>query len=189
MKSRKTTEIIAGALAAVSILAMNPAEANAAWKENNRGWWYTEGSSWATGWRLIDGNWYYFYSDGYMAKDTTIGGYYVNSNGVWVESIKCNHESNVTLSGTLKKYTWRHLNTEFYPDPIPYYVLELDTPVSVVNMKYGEDESYFRNKTEIQLFGLPDNLTNKVNQRITVTGKIDVTRWTQYYQREVCLHM
>lgn len=66
-------------------LILIPINANAAWKCNSIGWWYTEGNSLATGWRQIDGNWYYFYSDGYMATNTTIDGYYVNSDGVWVD--------------------------------------------------------------------------------------------------------
>lgn len=36
-----------------------------------------------TGWQVIDGNWYYFYSSGAMARNTYIGSYYVNSEGVW----------------------------------------------------------------------------------------------------------
>lgn len=31
------------------------------WKCDSIGWWYKEANSWVTGWRLIDGNWYYFY--------------------------------------------------------------------------------------------------------------------------------
>lgn len=69
-----------------STLILSPIGVSAKWKSDNKGWWYTEGNSWATGWRLIDTNWYYFYSDGYMAKDITINGYYLNSNGVWSNS-------------------------------------------------------------------------------------------------------
>lgn len=70
----------------ITVLIIHPTNANAAWKCNSIGWWYTEGNSWATGWRQIDGNWYYFYSNGYMAKNTTIDGYYLNFNGVWIDS-------------------------------------------------------------------------------------------------------
>ena len=68
-------------------MALNQIGANAEWKSDNQGWWYTEGNSWATDWRLIDGNWYYFYSDGYMAINDKIDGYFVNSSGVWTDSI------------------------------------------------------------------------------------------------------
>lgn len=86
MKNKRTTRVIASALAIASIIAMNPVGANAAWKQNSSGWWYTEGNSWATGWRLIDGKWYYFWpNSGYMAMQTTIDGYYVDADGAWVD--------------------------------------------------------------------------------------------------------
>lgn len=62
----KLSKIIASALIAVSVFALNPTGANAAWKKDSTGWWYTEGNSWATGWRVIGGKSYYFESDGYM---------------------------------------------------------------------------------------------------------------------------
>lgn len=93
MKKLKLTKVIASTLIVASVLALNPIGASAEWKQSYRGWWYTEGSSWATGWRLIDSKWYYFDSSGYMAKNTTIDGCYLNSNGVWTE---------LTTSGNLK---------------------------------------------------------------------------------------
>ena len=86
MKNKKTIKIIASALAIASIMAMNPIGVNAEWKQDNKGWWYTEGNSWVTGWKLINGNWYYFYSDGYMAHDCWIGNYYLNEQGAWTNS-------------------------------------------------------------------------------------------------------
>ncbi len=38
-----------------------------------------------TGWQQIAGKWYYFYDDGRMARDAWVDGYYVGSDGVWVE--------------------------------------------------------------------------------------------------------
>lgn len=38
-----------------------------------------------TGWREIDGKWYYFYGNGLMARDTTIDGYKLGSNGAWIK--------------------------------------------------------------------------------------------------------
>ena len=79
-------KIVAGSIAMLSLLLVNPVTANAEWKQDSTGWWYTEGNSWATGWKLIDGNWYYFHSDGYMAHDCWIDTYYLNSNGAWTTS-------------------------------------------------------------------------------------------------------
>lgn len=107
MKNKRTTKIIAGALAIASTIAMNPVGANAAWKQNSTGWWYTEGNSYATGWRTIggqkyyfysngymatkwvnlDGKWYYFYADGSMAKNAWVDGYYVGEDGAMVQYV------------------------------------------------------------------------------------------------------
>lgn len=98
MKKLKLTKVIAGSLIVASVLALNPIGASAEWKNNSTGWWYTEGSSWATGWRLIDKNWYYFYSDGYMARNNKIDGYFVNSGGAWTDSITANEARELILN-------------------------------------------------------------------------------------------
>ena len=37
-----------------------------------------------TGWCQIDGNWHYFYPDsGEMASNTSINGFYVDTDGIW----------------------------------------------------------------------------------------------------------
>jgi glucan-binding YG repeat protein len=87
MKKIKLTKVIASSLIVASILALNPMGANAEWKQNSTGWWYADESSWATGWRLLDGNWYYFNSDGYMAHDTTVDGYKLGSSGAWIQEV------------------------------------------------------------------------------------------------------
>lgn len=88
---KKTILGIIATLGLVTTLNLVPA--NAAWKQNNTGWWYTEGSDYATGWKQIDSQWYYFDSDGYMktgwVKDSNRW-YYLNSTGEmktgWVQS-------------------------------------------------------------------------------------------------------
>lgn len=39
-------------------------------------------------WQMIDGKFYYFDSEGVMQKNTWIGDYYVDQNGVWLENLK-----------------------------------------------------------------------------------------------------
>lgn len=59
--------------------------ANASWKSDSTGWWYTTFSKpyyYNKGWQKIDNKMYYFYSNGYMAHNTTIDGYPIDSNGV-----------------------------------------------------------------------------------------------------------
>ncbi|MCR5213920.1 MAG: cell wall-binding protein [Eubacterium sp.] len=49
-------------------------------------WYYlNEDGVMLTGWQEIDDKYYYFYSSGKMAKDTSVDGYTIDSNGQWVE--------------------------------------------------------------------------------------------------------
>ncbi|BCZ46909.1 hypothetical protein psyc5s11_29760 [Clostridium gelidum] len=84
---KKFKRIIASFVTVLTLLAIAPVTAHAEWKSDSKGWWNTEGSSYSTGWKQIDGNWYYFSSDGYMAHDTTIDGYYLSSGGAWTTNI------------------------------------------------------------------------------------------------------
>lgn len=77
---------LAFGIIATCLVAFNPVRANAEWKHDSTGWWYTEGNSFSIGWRYIDKNWYYFYPNGYMAKSTTINGHYLNDNGAWIDT-------------------------------------------------------------------------------------------------------
>lgn len=98
----KIKKIVAGAVTLATIMAVNPGiVAHAEWKDSSGGWWYSQGSSYATGWSKVDGQWYYFdasgymktgwiidggswyylKSDGSMAHDCYIGNYYLGSNG------------------------------------------------------------------------------------------------------------
>lgn len=87
MKKFKLTKVLASLLVAVSVLALNPVGASAEWKHDSAGWWYTEGNSWSTGWRQIDGKRYYFYSNGYMAHDTKIDGLSLGADGAQITEI------------------------------------------------------------------------------------------------------
>lgn len=93
--------IVIGMMSA-SVLALNPTIAHAEWKQDNTGWWFTEGdNSWATGWRQIDNKWYYFNNNGYMVTNTTINGYKIDNNGVWVQNTVTTNNSNNTTTTNL----------------------------------------------------------------------------------------
>ena len=81
MGKLKLIKVIASLLIAVSSMALNPIGASAEWIQDSTGWWYAEGNSYARGWRLIDGKYYYFNNNGYMMHDTYIGEYELGSDG------------------------------------------------------------------------------------------------------------
>ena len=98
---------IAMTLAIMSLIILTPsrnAYASSYWTQKNGSWYYLSDSSkivtgWIKdagnwyylgadgkmniGWIKDGGNWYYLNSDGSMAHDTTIGSYYLGSNGAW----------------------------------------------------------------------------------------------------------
>ncbi|WP_242864723.1 hypothetical protein [Clostridium botulinum] len=53
MKRIRLKKIMASALIVTSILALKPIGASAEWKNDNTGWWYSEGNSYSVEWRLI----------------------------------------------------------------------------------------------------------------------------------------
>jgi FOG: Glucan-binding domain (YG repeat) len=77
MKSSRLKKLIAVTVATLTLTALSPIGASAAWKQDSNGWWNTEGNSYSTGWRSINGNWYYFDSIGYMKTG------WVNDEGTW----------------------------------------------------------------------------------------------------------
>ena len=71
---------------------INKSERNG-WVKTEIGWMYNENGKPVTGWKLIDGKWYYLYEDGHMAKSEKIQGkdgkvYDIDENGV------CSNNSN-----------------------------------------------------------------------------------------------
>lgn len=95
MINKNLIKIIASSLILTSMFVLTPISANAEWKHNNKGWWYIPDNC-ATGWWEINGNWYYFYSDGYMAHDTVIDGFKLGSNGAWIKNDPAASEEKIT---------------------------------------------------------------------------------------------
>lgn len=153
-----------------SIIVFNSVGASAEWKKDNHGWWYTEGSAWATGWRLIEGNWYYFYSDGYMAENTTIDGYYLSSSGSWTNSISSNAQILTLQKSLIGKWKGGYMGndyclcTESTIDGEPYQVVfeesnfdESNTENNKLVIKIRNDPNYkvlirFTDKNTIRLW-------------------------------------
>ncbi|MFW2490478.1 cell wall-binding protein [Clostridium chromiireducens] len=129
MKRLKPTKILVNSLLIVSVLVLNPMGANAEWRQNSIGWWFTEGNSWSVGWRVIDEKWYYFGQDGYMktgwlqdsdgkwyylnsdgsmAHDTTIDGYTIGSDGARNQSVQSSFEQSTTTENILSNANLSH---------------------------------------------------------------------------------
>ncbi len=116
---KKFKILIGSFVASVTLLSVAPVAAHAEWKQNNTGWWYSQGSSYSTSWAKINGQWYYFDSNGYMktgwvkdgvnwyylnsdgamAHDTTIEGYHLNSSGMMEDDMDTNMQGGMTMSG------------------------------------------------------------------------------------------
>ncbi|MCR4846066.1 MAG: peptidoglycan DD-metalloendopeptidase family protein [Eubacterium sp.] len=68
------------------------------WKSNSTGWWVEDTDGWypTNSWQKIDGIWYYFKPDGYMAANEYYKGYWFNSNGSWDDKYQLSWKSNST---------------------------------------------------------------------------------------------
>ncbi len=67
MKKQNLKRIITIGLIATSLITVAPIKANAEWKKDSTGWWYTEGNSYVKDdWKQINGKWYHFDWQGYM---------------------------------------------------------------------------------------------------------------------------
>lgn len=65
------------------------------WEKVDGQWYYYDANGQKkTGWIQDGGQWYYLNNDGSMAKDTTIDGYTLGSNGAWVQSSNAGYFAN-----------------------------------------------------------------------------------------------
>jgi hypothetical protein len=100
MIKSKLRKVMASSLIAISLMVLSPIGASAEWRQNRTGWWYEEGDSYATGWKLINGKYYYFSTNGYMLHDTYVEGYQLGSDGAWVVSTPRISTTTTTNSST-----------------------------------------------------------------------------------------
>ncbi len=108
IKSVLTALLTGVVMGGAFILSGINAEAATGWNQDYGGWWYEDASGYypsnewreidgeyyyfngsgyaVTGWQTINGYHYYFYQSGVLARDTYIGGDYVNADGVWIDT-------------------------------------------------------------------------------------------------------
>ena len=59
----------------ITAVAISPIKASAAWKQSDNGnWSYTEGNTSVSGWKSIDGKWYFFDSNAVMKTGWILDG-------------------------------------------------------------------------------------------------------------------
>lgn len=91
MKHKFLKRLIVTSVITSALTTLVPVGASAAWVKNYSGTWsYTEGYSYAKGWRLIDGVWYFFDSYGLMRTGWIYSGgqwYYADLSGAMQKGV------------------------------------------------------------------------------------------------------
>ncbi|MCR4846062.1 MAG: hypothetical protein K5865_04925 [Eubacterium sp.] len=92
------------------------------WKSNATGWWVEDTDGWypTNAWQKIDGTWYYFKPDGYMASNEYYNGYWFNKDGSWDDKYLLSWKSNATgwwvedKSGWWPSSSWLKIDGYWY---------------------------------------------------------------------------
>lgn len=95
MKSKKLKKILAVAIASTMVSTIAPMKASAEWlRDSQNSWNWTEEGNKATGWKQVEGTWYYFDASGKMltgwVQTSDSKWYYLNADGSmktgWLQS-------------------------------------------------------------------------------------------------------
>lgn len=92
------------------------------WKSNATGWWLEDTAGWypKSSWQKVDGIWYYFGADGYMAASEWVDGYWLSGNGALEYSGKGSWKGNSKgwwfedTSGWWAQNCWQKINGSWY---------------------------------------------------------------------------
>lgn len=93
------------------------------WKSDASGWWVEDSSGWypKSQWQKIDGTWYFFKPDGYMASNEYYNGYWFNKDGSWDEKYFLSWKSNDTGWWVEDKSGWWPASSWLKIDGYWYY--------------------------------------------------------------------
>ena len=92
------------------------------WKGSATGWWVEDSDGWypTSSWQKIDGVWYYFKPDGYMAANEYYNGYWFNADGSWDDQYFLSWKSDATgwwvedISGWWPSSSWLKIDGYWY---------------------------------------------------------------------------
>ena len=92
------------------------------WKGSATGWWVEDSDGWypTSSWQKIDGVWYYFKPDGYMAANEYYNGYWFNADGSWDDQYFLSWKSDATgwwvedISGWWPQSSWLQIDGYWY---------------------------------------------------------------------------
>ena len=93
----------------------------ATWKKDKKGYWFGYSGWYAKNqWQMIDGYWYYFKSDGYMASNEWCKGYWLNKNGTYTYAGKASWKKDskgwyyIDNKGWYAKKQWQKIDGKWY---------------------------------------------------------------------------
>ncbi len=92
------------------------------WKSDATGWWVEDTDGWypKDSWQKIDGTWYYFKPNGYMAMNEYYNGSWFNADGSWDSKYSLSWKSNASgwwvedISGWWPSNTWLTIDGNWY---------------------------------------------------------------------------
>ena len=93
------------------------------WKNDATGWWIEDSAGWypTNSWQKIDGTWYFFKPDGYMASSEYFNGYWFNKDGSWDEQYFLSWKQNSTGWWVEDKSGWWPASSWLKIDGYWYY--------------------------------------------------------------------
>lgn len=106
------------------------------WVHSGQDWYYVEDSVMATGWRYIDGHFYFMYPDGHMASNSWVGVFYTGADGAVVQGAETPDGREVDANGILMK------QGRPVREPAPYLSLLKANPGARLSFGEGNDGQY-----------------------------------------------
>ena len=167
---KKATSVLI--LSAALTLSLSSVALAGQWKQNDTGWWWAEddGSYPQNTWLWLDGNQdgnsecYYFDSNGYLAVNTTIDGWQVDSNGCWIQ----NGQVQVSAAS---------------PADPAFLALKAATERSQASLEQGIDANYVMNM-DMTIYGTPISVSVSGAMKMTNPNNADMK-----YLMDMNIHM